>query len=240
MSSGAPITHDALRELLGAYAVDALTDAERTAVDEHLASCAACRREVADHLETVAMLSSGPGRAPAELWARIHDDIEGSDAPAPPAPVVDIAGRRQATAAAEASRVRRWQGVAVVAAVVALVLGVATAVAVTSDDGGQVFAGAQRVELTSEDGVATASLVVLDDGSGIVTSSNLAPLPADRTYQLWAIDGDDVESAGVLGQTPDLAPFTSGGGTGAFAITVEQVPGASAPTTDPVVSGAVA
>jgi anti-sigma-K factor RskA len=113
-------------------------------------------------------------------------------------------------------------------------------VAVTSDDSGQVFAGAQRVELTSQDGEATASLVVLDDGSGIVTSSNLAPLPADRTYQLWAIDGGDVESAGVLGQTPELAPFTSGEGTGTFAITVEQAPGASAPTTDPVVSGAVA
>jgi hypothetical protein len=234
------VTHDELRELLGAYAVDALTEAEHAAVDEHLASCAACRREVADHLETVAMLSSGPGRAPTELWDRIRGDIDGSDAPAPPAPVVDIAGRRQAAETAAASRVRRWQGIAAVAAALALVLGVATAVALTSDDDGQVFAGAKRVELTSQDGQATASLVVLDDGSGIVTSSNLAALPADRTYQLWAIDGDDVESAGVLGQTPELAPFTSGEGTGTFAITVEQVPGASAPTTDPVVSGAVA
>ena len=48
-------THDELRELLGAYSVDALTDAERAAVDEHLASCAVCRRVVADHAE------NGPG-----------------------------------------------------------------------------------------------------------------------------------------------------------------------------------
>jgi hypothetical protein len=237
MNDDAGITHDELRELLGAYAVDALADTERAAVDEHLAACPACRREVADHLETVAMLSSGPGRAPGELWDRIRGDIEGSDVPAQPAPVVDVAGRRQAAAA---HRVRTWQTVAAVAAALALVLGVATVVAVGSDDGGQVFAGAERVDLTSADGQATASLVVLDDGSGIVTSSNLSPLPADQTYQLWAISGDDVESAGVLGQTPQLAPFTSGEGTGTFAITVEQVPGASAPTTDPVVSGTVA
>ena len=37
-----------LHHLSGAYAVDALDDAERTSFEQHLAGCADCRAEVAE------------------------------------------------------------------------------------------------------------------------------------------------------------------------------------------------
>lgn len=42
------MTHDDARELLGAYALDALSPDERDAVEAHLRHCARCRAEVAD------------------------------------------------------------------------------------------------------------------------------------------------------------------------------------------------
>jgi anti-sigma factor RsiW len=46
-----------LHESTGSFAVDALDPAERTEFEDHLASCAACQREVADFRETAAELA---------------------------------------------------------------------------------------------------------------------------------------------------------------------------------------
>ncbi len=48
--------HRALRELVGAYVLDGLTAAERTAVQAHLDGCAACRAEVAELAPVAAAL----------------------------------------------------------------------------------------------------------------------------------------------------------------------------------------
>ena len=61
--------HDELISLLGAYALDAVDDDERRAIDEHLEICAACRAEVAQHLEVAAALgTTAVSAAPDDLW----------------------------------------------------------------------------------------------------------------------------------------------------------------------------
>ena len=63
--------HDA-REQLSALIDDALGDAERSAVEEHLATCAECRRELERLRGTVALLRAvEPARAPAGFVDRV-------------------------------------------------------------------------------------------------------------------------------------------------------------------------
>ncbi|MGH3114717.1 MAG: zf-HC2 domain-containing protein, partial [Gaiellaceae bacterium] len=103
--------HEAVEDLLGAYALDAVPEDERRLVEEHLDVCEACRREVMEHRETVALLSGG-STAPAGGWDRIAAELE------PSSPVTLEAGRE----ARRPRRIRRWAiGIAAAAAAVAIV-----------------------------------------------------------------------------------------------------------------------
>ena len=53
-----------IHALSGAYALDALPDDERAFFERHLAMCDACREEVAELLQTTAMLAGGVAQAP--------------------------------------------------------------------------------------------------------------------------------------------------------------------------------
>lgn len=80
---------------LAAYALDALDEADRRAVDDHLALCDSCRAEVAGHHETLAGLTADEA-PPAAVWERVAAGIGapgmadphrgGSAGPAPAAP----------------------------------------------------------------------------------------------------------------------------------------------------------
>ena len=77
----------------------------------------------------------------------------------------------------------------------------------------------------------------MPDGTGYLTRHTLRPLPADRTYQLWAIIDGEVISAGVLGADPGVVPFRiDPGGFEGFAITEEAVGGVAASENQPVVA----
>jgi anti-sigma factor RsiW len=86
---------------LAAYALDALDDAERLAVDDHLTHCLACRAELAGHHETLATLTSDEA-PPAAIWQRVTAGIDAAGlldpptaGPAPaPAPSSPAAARR--------------------------------------------------------------------------------------------------------------------------------------------------
>jgi anti-sigma factor RsiW len=67
---------------LAAYALDALDDAERQAVDDHLSRCYACRAELAGHHETLSVLA-GDETPPAAVWQRIAVRIGADDVPDP-------------------------------------------------------------------------------------------------------------------------------------------------------------
>ena len=260
------LTHADAAGFLGVYALDALDDDERSAVEAHVRDCGACQAEVAEHREVAAVLA-GPAwsRAPEGLWDRIADSLEEAPPPlqmpaapaAPPAPVAPV----EPVISLDTAR-RRFRPLGVAAAAV-----VAAAVAVVGvmglkivDDGRRIDSlkeqaqsaelsrtaqaaladpGARRVALRSTDTPFAAQVVLLPDGTGYLLDSNLPELGVDRTYQLWAVVGSNRISVGVLGPKPDVAAFKAPGQTSALAITSETAGGVVLTQSQPLVVGTV-
>jgi anti-sigma factor RsiW len=110
------VTHDEVRELLAAYALDALDPEDERAVEAHLATCPDCRRDVAALREAAASLATGVPSVepPAALKTRIMRATELEARVEPPAPVTPL----------PAGRPRNWSlAVAALAAALAVVLG---------------------------------------------------------------------------------------------------------------------
>jgi anti-sigma-K factor RskA len=160
--------HDELMSLLGAYALDAIDDDERRAVEEHLAGCAECRAEVARHLEVAAALGTTvAAAAPDDLWAAIQDHIDGGPAVAPASPPLPGLGDRPVTTepppsaptapvvdlAARRSRPTAWiAGLAVAAAVIVVLAAVVVSLSRTNAD------LEQQVAAPALEEVATAAM----------------------------------------------------------------------------------
>lgn len=91
------LTSAELRDLLGAYALDAVDDDERARIERYLAGNAAARDEVAELQEAAAVLAHAGGDAPAGLWDKIASEL-GPEAASglPPLAFVDV--RRGAAA----------------------------------------------------------------------------------------------------------------------------------------------
>jgi anti-sigma-K factor RskA len=241
----AELSHAEIQELLGAYALNAVSAEEAAAVEAHLPGCPRCRAEVDEHVETAAMLAgTGPG-APDSLWGRIDAALE--EAP----PGLDVTRLRPRR------RPARWVAAAAAAAA-AVALGVmsvrvmeqgdrldrleadqrlvAAAAAAAADP------SSERVELRSEDGRLSVAAVVLPDGRGYLINQDLRPLPEGRTYQLWMLEEDVPVSAGILGPNPSVAAFEVTPEAGALAITEERAGGApkdQPPNLPPVVVGSL-
>jgi hypothetical protein len=233
--------HEAVEDLLGAYALDAVPEDERRLVEEHLAVCEACRREVMEHRETVALLSGGAA-APVGVWDRISAELE-------PEPPVSLEAQRAPR------KIGRWAtGIAAAAAALAIVaLGMKVVeqdrridrLAATSEDRALALAAeaalrepaARRVTLRSADGATSVEAVVLPDGTGYLYRNDLPSLPSGRTYQLWALGEADPISTGVLGPKPGMVAFSVGPAITGLAITQEVAGGVVAPTSDPLVAG---
>lgn len=216
MSDGA---HDDIRALLGAYALNAVDDVERRAVERHLEGCAECAAEVAEHLDTAAMLAADPAGPPARVWERITAHVEGAPDAVPPPRVMRL--RRGA---------RRPRPRLLVAAAAATVL-VGVGVGVASLSGG---GAGTELALRTPAGERSAVITLDDDGDGRLVDDDLPRLPSTQTYQLWALRGDTAVSAGVLGRDPNEAAFTLVGPVDGFALTIEEAGGAIAPSAEPI------
>jgi anti-sigma-K factor RskA len=238
-----PESHLEIQDLLGPYALDAVSPDEAARIEEHLRDCPRCRVEVEEHRETAAMLAGAGQTAPDGLWERISARLEES----PPLPHVARLRRQE-----RARGMNRW----VVGGVAAVMLGImgvlgfrvldlgervddlaarpdpelaAVATAAANDP------RSTRVTLRSEDGSRTVTVVVLPDGSGFILGDDLPPLPAERTYQLWALDGGPPISAGILGPDPAVVAFKVAPGTNGLAVTVERAGGVHRTERAPVV-----
>jgi len=259
--------HQALQELLGAYALDAVDADEAAAIERHLPTCPRCRSELGDHREVAALLGYAGSAAPVGVWDRI---VAGLEEPppalrltaAPPphaerrptgdgsgegAPVVPI-GRRPRRKV----DMRTLVAVGTAAAVLVAVLGFAVGRAGqhnSSPSTPNLLALAYRaadadptarhVTLSSSDGAHAVRAVILTDGTTFLGQGNLASLPEDQTYQMWGIiDGTRV-SLGVLGNDPTYAAFTTPSTATVLAMTVERRGGVVSSTKTPVILGQV-
>lgn len=246
------------RDMLGVYAVGALEPHEVDAVESFIAEHPDVQQEVARHFEVVELLGAmTQAQPPAEIWERVAEALD--------EPQDELAGRRAGRSPRGVTTARL-----AVAAALVLVLGVVAGLqgARISDlnqtlaDRDQeigVLAGAladplaaaaqqasdsafETVRLSTETAPdIDMTIVLLEDGRAYVTSSNLNPLPTDRTYQLWAImDDDRIISAAVLGQDPVVDTFVVDlDGLVGFAVTEEVDGGVVASESSAVVVGLI-
>jgi anti-sigma-K factor RskA len=249
-----------LDSLLGAYALDALDADDRARIDAYLERDAGARAEVDELRETAASLALLPTSsldAPQELWARIAGAIAAERTPGD----ADGGGDADELAARRARRMRPpWISIASAAAAIIVLVVLATQVAslnrrldraqqvgptatVAAFDRAAKVDGARQVALTGKSGATLARVVLLPDGTGYLRGDHLDPLPANRTYQLWAVTGPAdkpaVVSAGVLGPDPRAVIFRASGPVRAFAVTVERSGGVVKSAQTPIAQAAV-
>ena len=234
--------HEHWGDSTAAYLLGALDDTERTAFEEHLEGCAACREEVAELRPAAQSLpvSVEPMDPPPELKSRIMAEVERE------ASLLAAAGPEADRAPAPPRRRRRLLGslrmprlapVAVAAALV--VAGVAIGVAASQLGGGTPHTVAAKVTDPSKAPDAAADVEVGEDGATLVAHGLPAP-PNGRVYQVWikrpghapeptsalfTPSGDGTATATVPGNMDGVAQVL---------VTDEPDGGSQTPTRDPL------
>jgi len=224
--------HAHYQELLGAYALGALPDAERAALDQHLASCAACRQELRSLLAAARALAlSVDERAPSSsLRERIRSAaLEERERAAPAAERESPPRASRIVALHERRQLIPW-----LAAAVLLLFSVAMLVWNL-----QLRQEIESIALQPAAAPQAHGQVIYLRNWNIVliTVEDLPPLQPGQVYQVWLIEGNRPLSAGVFDQpdgrfavAADIADYS------AIAITIEQGPlGNPAPTSEPIV-----
>lgn len=244
------LTHVEIQELLGVYALDAVSAEEANLVEVHLRDCPRCRSEVVEHREVAASLAHVGSSAPPGVWSRIADSLEEVPPQLDMARVVSLRGREKRRSVP----IRAAAAMVAMAAAVIAVLGVQVnqldgrtddlASALQRNGLDEAVQGAllddasRKVSLRTDAGVTFARAVVRDTGDAYLVPTDLPKLPADQTYQLWAVSGTKAVSVGVLGAEPGVSAFKVAGHSAAvLAVTTEAAGGATAPTKPPVAQG---
>jgi anti-sigma-K factor RskA len=204
------------------YALDALDADEEREFEEHLASCEACREELASLREATAALAYGAvGSAPPpELKERIL-----AEAAAERPNLVSLPQRRSWTAPLAAA--------AAIAAAVAIGVGVYAATRPASSDPlASVLAkpGAKLVPMGDQ-----GALAVAPDGTAAIALT-VPRAPAGKTYEAWVMHDGTAERAGIFSGATVLRierPVKPGSVVG---VTLERAGGVDAPTSKPFVA----
>jgi anti-sigma-K factor RskA len=235
------LTPDEIRDLLAAYAIDAVDDDERRAIDDYLEQHADLRAEVSSLQHSASFLAHTGGPPPPGVWDRLEAALQAPPAPAaaPPLRLVPRARERAPRSS------RRWQWFAVAASIAAIAFGALWLSSRDSSGGGSTAdlasaaataPGARHARLVDAGGTVLARAVVLPDGTGYLTSE-LPTLPAGRTYQLWGIDSRDTISLGVMGRDPGVVAFRAAGRPTKLAVTEERAGGVPVTANRPAAAG---
>jgi anti-sigma-K factor RskA len=252
--------HEQYADDLALYALDALAKADRVKLEQHLASCSACRLELEQLRGDTALLAlsaAGP-RPPQRARQRLLDAV----------------AREPRLAAVAQVEPRRgwwgWLGWAATAAVIVFALSLwrensslkemlASASSHSAESARQldelrkiaapiIEPEAQRITLVAAKTPAQPqgkAFYLKSRNSLVFLASNMPVLPAQKAYELWLIptSGSPIP-AGVF--KPDARgsavvvnpPLPAGVEAKAFAITVENEAGSAAPTSPVLMVGA--
>ncbi len=246
----------ALHTLAGAYALDALDEADRVRFERHVTRCDSCLQEVRGLRETTALLGSAVATRPP---ARLRGQVLAAAAQTRQHPVAGAAegkarlgwfGRR---AWRSGTGLRGWLprvGLAATAASLAVAVALGVVAVSTQHTLDRAEAGNSEVAavLTSRDAVlmtapvatgGTATVVMSHTKRMIVFSARgLRALPSAKSYELWLIGPEGSRPAGMLpvpsqGMTaPMVAGRVAAGDK--VGVTVEPAGGSPHPTTPPV------
>lgn len=254
---------DGIRDLLGAWAVDALDDLERAAVERALGADPELAAEARSLRETVVRLTERDAQAPPpELRQAVLERIASVEQ-------AGAAGRRRGESARDevarhsdgaagnrlhrdrhASSVsRRRRSLRVLAAAAALVVavGIPTGVAIVqyqraeqAQEQADLLAeaitrpGAQLVSSPVEHG--GQAVAVLAESMAVLVVHGIPELH-DGDYQLWVVRDGHAQSAGVLAWHDGRleAQVEEFGAGAALALTAEPMGGSDQPSSDPLV-----
>jgi anti-sigma-K factor RskA len=228
---------DRVDQLIAGHALRALSPDDERELEEHLRRSPEVREQLAALQETAASLAfavESPAPPPS-LRDRILADVATEE----PEQATVIPFRRRAV-------VPILGAVAATAAGVAIGLGVwGSSLSSSLDD--EQAANARQDEVLalfaeqSSDRFsvsgANGTLVVADGGQAGLVLSGFEEAPADKTYQVWVIEDDTPQPAGLFrgGGSESVVPLTRPVPEGAtVAVTVEPAGGVDQPTSDPV------
>jgi anti-sigma-K factor RskA len=233
--------------LTGAFVLDALSEMERRAFEEHMSSCAACTQEVAELRETTARLGMATATTPPpELWNRVRTaTTQVRQLPPVSDDGVVIRPRRWTT------RVAVFAAAASVLAAVGIGIGWYATNSQLKDDlaTSQTEIDKLHSVLSAPDVKSSSATVGNANVTAVISRSRdemvvlvkgLPALPADHVYQAWFVTPENkVTSAGLLAGTSGSMTaddLTAARGANALALTVEPSGGSPTPTTLPPVA----
>lgn len=233
-------------ELMGAYALDALPEAEMAAVRAHLATCPEHAAAAAE-LRAVAVTlgeTADEMAPPSGLRARIAAAVSGSgtavgttvtDRPVEMRSQVDA---RQSSRRFGGLSAPEWGAIAAVLAIAVAGL-LAWNIALRNGESGADTRVQAVTPLQQDTGATAGFVVVFDDSTAAVVGNAMPRLDTSQAYQLWSLD--------ELGRPTSLGLMTyddrgvanasvtfDGGDTTQIAVTVEPAGGSEQPTSPPL------
>jgi anti-sigma-K factor RskA len=185
-------------ELLPAYALDSLEEAEKRHVDEHLTSCYVCRAELRAYQDVTGQIAlMAPEALPsAELRSRLAERIRG---------LKPTSARSAARQPSRVPLVRRLMPVgAAMGLVLITVLALSNLLLWQRLNDLEVLAGplgmrAVTLQNTQAAPQASAFVVISSDGEhGVLVVDELPELDPGSEYQLWLVRGEQIISAAVF------------------------------------------
>ena len=234
--------------LSGAYALNALSAAEREAHESALRASDEARNEATELQDTAVLLglAATPVTPSADLRARLLAQV----AVTPQLPAIE---QDAAPGPAETKARLRWSRtattVASMAAAVALIIG-GVAVGTTSlrpDTDYQTAqmaaiseaADVQQVDTTLAGGEEVTLRWSPELASSVIIVDGMTAAPDDKVYQLWYIDDSGARAAGFLPVTNGVESWQVLEGSmhagDSVGVTVEPAGGSKKPSTDPIV-----
>ena len=239
--------------LTGAYALDAVDDAERDRIRRHLARCPACAQEARSLREAATRMALAAAEPPPpQLREKVMAAVVQTRQQAPagePGPLARKGAWRRAAAPGR-TRMPRLAMVAMSLVVVAaVVLAVAQVVTQSRLDTARAQQAALSAVLSAPD-ARTATAPVQNGGTVTVvyshderrmifTAHGLPPLTGGKVYELWLMAPKSNRPKGLLDLQPGgrsdpiiASGLRPGDQTG---LTIEPAGGSPQPTTTPIV-----